>query len=141
MDSPLKREPIMDAEIFVPFVFFTFLTLVIVGPILAKEQTKRSAHNLISQALARGQDLDPALVSQLSQGMFEENRARRSLGSGVIMLALAGGFIGAGAVIARMDGASEGLHAMMIPAIILGSVGAAYLILAIFDYASKKREA
>ena len=67
----------MDAEIFVPFVFFGFLGAIILVPQLAKERTKRSAHDLVSQALARGQNLDPGLVQQLTQNLLDEgNRAR-----------------------------------------------------------------
>jgi hypothetical protein len=132
----------MEAEIFVPFVFFAFLTAVIVVPIMVKEATKRSAHQLVSQAIARGQPLDPGLLQQLSQATaFDANRARRSLGNGVILLALAIGFLAAGYVIDGLDHDGDGHQAMAIPAVILGAVGAAYLILAIFDYLTKKREA
>ena len=130
----------MEADMFVPFVFFAFLGAVILVPILAKERTKRSAHDLISQAMARGQQLDPALVSQLSQSMLEEgNRARSSLGKGVILLALAGGITGAAYATDGFDHGFDG--GMFAPAIILGSVGLAFLILAIFDYATRRREA
>jgi hypothetical protein len=130
----------MEAEIFVPFIFFAFLAAVILVPVLAKERTKRSAHDLISQAMARGQPLDPALVSQLTANMLEEgNRARKSLGNGVILLALAAGFLGAGYVASGFD--ADAMHGFGIPAIILGSVGAAFVLLALVDYASKKRTA
>lgn len=132
----------MDAEIFVPFTFFAFLAAVILVPVLAKERTKRSAHDLISQAMARGQALEPALVSQLTQNMLDEgNRARKSLGNGVILLALAAGFVGAGYVADgfTFDHDGDAIHGMMVPAIIMGAVGAAFLILAIFDYASKRK--
>jgi hypothetical protein len=133
----------MDADIFVPFVFFSFLAAVILVPVLAKERTKRSAHDLISQAMSRGQALDPALISQLTEQMLDEgNRARKSLGNGVILLALAAGFVGAGFVIQGLDGGdSDGLYGMMIPAVILGTVGLAFLLLAAIDYAGKKRNA
>jgi hypothetical protein len=62
----------MEAEIFVPFVFFGFLAAIILVPTLVKERTKRSAHELISQAMARGQTLEPALVQQLTENMLEE---------------------------------------------------------------------
>jgi hypothetical protein len=92
----------MGPEIVVPLTFFTFLAAVILGPIMLKERTKRSAHDLVSQALARGQTLDPALVDQLTQNMLHEgDRARNSLGKGIILLALAGGFVGAGFMRAR----------------------------------------
>lgn len=128
----------MEAEIFVPFVFFGFLAAVILVPVLAKERTKRSAHELISQAMQRGQTLEPALVSQLTQNMLDEgNRARKSLGNGVILLALAGGFTAAGFVANGFD--EDALHGMLIPAIIIGSVGFAFTTLAIFDFATRKR--
>jgi hypothetical protein len=132
----------MDAEIFVPFTFFAFLAAIILGPVIIKERTKRSAHELVSHALERGQTLDPTLVAQLTQNMLDEgNRARKSLGNGVILLALAGGFAGAGFMIQGIDGDSDGIYGMGIPAVILGAVGAAYILLAIFDYATKKRNA
>ncbi|MGE0739810.1 MAG: hypothetical protein AB7O98_00595 [Hyphomonadaceae bacterium] len=132
----------MDADVFVPFVFFGFLGAVILVPILAKERTKRSAHDLIGRAMERGQALDPALVQQLSQSMLEEGgRARKSLGSGVVLLALAGGFVAAAYVVDGFDPGGDAHRGMLIPAVIMGSVGAAFLLLAIIDYATKKRSA
>ncbi len=130
----------MEAEIFVPFVFFGFLAAIILVPTLVKERTKRSAHELISQAMARGQTLEPALVQQLTENMLEEgNRARKSLGNAVVLLALAGGFVAAGYVLNGIDHDGDAMHAMWIPAVILGSVGAAFLLLSIVDYATKRR--
>ncbi len=131
----------MEAEIFVPFVFFGFLAAIILVPTLVKERTKRSAHDLISQAMARGQTLEPALVQQLTQNMLDEgNRARKSLGNAVVLLALAGGFVAAGYVLNGIDHDGDAMHAMWIPAVILGSVGAAFLLLSIVDYATKRRD-
>lgn len=130
----------MDEGIFIPLVFFGFLGSVIIVPILAKERTKRSAHDLISRAMERGQPLDPTLVSQLTQNMLEEgNRARKSLGNGVILLALALGFIGMGFVADGWGGDGDVHRGMAIPAVLLGSVGLAFIGLAIVDYATKKR--
>jgi hypothetical protein len=134
----------MDTDVFVPLVFFSFLAAVILVPILAKEKTRRSAHDLISQAMARGQTLDPTLIAKLSEDMLQEgNRARKSLGSGVILLALAGGFVAAGFVIDGFDHGGDGdvIRGMAVPAVLLGTVGLAFLLLAIVDYATKKREA
>jgi len=132
----------MEADVFVPFVFFAFLGAVILVPVLARERTKRSAHDLISQAMARGQPLEPSLVSQLTQNMLEEgNRARRSLGNGVILLALAGGFVAAGFVIDGYDHDGDVIRGMAVPAVLLGTVGVAFLLLAVIDYATKKRNA
>jgi hypothetical protein len=128
----------MEEAIFIPFIFFGFLAAVILVPILAKERTRRSAHDLVSQAMARGQALDPALVSQLSQNMLDEgNRARKSLGRGVIMLALAGGLLGAG----YLNGGWNDAHDMAVPAVVLGALGVAFILLAILDYTTKRRDA
>ena len=58
----------MGVETFVPFVFFGFLAAVILVPIWLRERTKQSAHHLISQALEKGQPLDPAIMRDLTQG-------------------------------------------------------------------------
>jgi hypothetical protein len=135
-------EPTMSPDVFVPFIFFSFLAAVILVPVLAKERTKRSAHDLISQAMQRGQPLEPSLVSQLTQNMLDEgNRARKSLGNGVILLALAGGFVAAGFLINEYDPDGDVIRGMSVPAVLLGSVGLAFLLLAIVDYATKKRNA
>lgn len=126
----------MDVEILIPLSFFLFLASVILVPILAKERTRRSAHDLISQALARGQQIEPALIAKMSEDMIQEgDRARKSLGSAVILLALAGGIVGA----AYATGGSDFHHGFLGPAIVLASVGAAFLFLAIFDYATKRK--
>ena len=128
----------MEPEIFIPAIFFGFLAAVILVPIMAKERTKRSAHDLISQAMARGQTLEPALIQQLTQNMLEEgNNARKTLGRGVILLALSGGFIAAG----YLSGGWDNAHDMAVPAVIVGALGAAFLVLAILDYATRRREA
>ncbi|MBL8545695.1 MAG: hypothetical protein JNL81_04485 [Hyphomonadaceae bacterium] len=132
----------MDADFLIPFVFFGFLAAIILVPTLARERTKRSAHDLVSQALSRGQNIDPALVQQLTQNMLDEgNRARKTLGNAVILLSLAGGFLAAGYVMDGFDPGGDARHGMWIPAVILGSVGVAYLLLSIIDYASKRRTA
>ena len=94
----------MDEGIFFFLTFFGFLAAIILVPTLARERTKRSAHELVSQAMSRGQQLDPTLVQQLTQNLLEEgNRARKTLGSAVVLLALAGGFVAAGYVIDGLD--------------------------------------
>lgn len=129
----------MGPDIFIPFTFFAFLAAVILVPIWLKERTKRSAHALISQALEKGQTLDPALMRQLTEGVKpQQDRARRSLGSGVILLALAGGFVIGAFAMEDFTGAVEA--AMMVPAAILGALGTAFILLAIVDYASKRKE-
>ncbi len=127
----------MAAEVFVPFVFFVFLGAVILVPIYLKERTKQSAHQLLSQALEKGQQLDPALMRQLTEaqgGKQQQDRPRRTLGSGVVLLALAIGFLCANFL---GDGDNE---ALMTASVILGALGAAFILLALVDYASKKKD-
>lgn len=127
----------MEAEIFVPFAFFAFLAAIIIVPIMSKERTKRSAHELVSQALARGQTLEPDVIEKLSSDMqVEGDRARKSLGKGIILTMLAVGLVGASYF---GDGWDEG--GAMVPATIVGALGIAFLLLAVVDYVSKKRTA
>lgn len=131
----------MDADVFVPFLFFLFLGAVILVPIWLKERTKQSAHHLLSQALEKGQTLDPALMRQLTDGMRpQKDKARSSLGSGVVLLALAVGFVAASFVMDGFDPSGMAQNGMMVPAAILGALGIAFILLAIVDYASKKKE-
>jgi hypothetical protein len=130
----------MDGGILFMLVFFGFLAAVILVPIWLRERTKRSAHALISQALEKGQTLDPALMRELTDQKPQKDRARSTLGSAVVLLALAAGFVGAGFAVEMISGAEEALGGMLIPAAILGALGFAFLLLAIIDYSTKKKE-
>jgi hypothetical protein len=124
----------MAPEVIVPTVFFLFLGAVILGPIWLRERTRQSGHKLVQQALERGQNVDPALVRELTGGktpQAQPERARKTLGNGVILLALAMG-LGAGGYFGDND--------MYVPATILGALGAAFILLALVDYAEKKKE-
>lgn len=128
--------------VLVPLTFFGFLGAVILVPIWLKERTKQSAHQLISQALEKGQTLDPALMSKLTESVQRQapgDRARRTLGSGVVLVALAAGFVGASYLSGDFDPSGYAGSGMVTAAIILGALGAAFILLAIVDYASKKK--
>lgn len=128
-------------EILVPIAFFAFLGAIILVPTWLKERTKQSAHQLVAQALDKGQPLDPALIRELTETQKKpQDKARSSLGSGVVLLALALGFVAASFASAGFDpsGASEG--GLLIPAAILGSLGIAFILLSIVDYATKKKD-
>ncbi|MBL8538719.1 MAG: hypothetical protein JNM59_15045 [Hyphomonadaceae bacterium] len=129
-------------EVLVPIAFFAFLGAVIVGPIWLRERTRQSAHRLVQDALEKGQPLDPAIVKQLTDGRerAKPDRARNTLGSGVVLLALAGGFAGASFLMGGFDPSGHAERGMLVPAIILGALGVAFLVLAIVDYSTKKKE-
>jgi hypothetical protein len=117
-------------------VFFGFLAAIILVPIWLRERTRQSAHQLMSQALEKGQPLDPELMRQLTEGQRrQQDRPRRTLGSGVVLLALALGF---GAAAYLNSDSDNGF--LMIPAVILGALGVAFTLLAIIDYAAKKKD-
>lgn len=130
----------MDADVFVPFLFFGFLAAIILVPIYLRERTRQSAHHLIAQALEKGQNLDPAVMKSLTEGATKkpQDKARSSLGAGVVLLALGGGFAAAGYFVGGY--AEEAFNGMMVPAVILGALGVAFILLAIVDYATKKKE-
>lgn len=131
----------MDEGVFFFLVFFGFLAAIILIPIYLRERTRQSAHHLIAQALEKGQTLDPALMKTLTEGQKRpQDKARSSLGSGIVLLALAGGLVGGGFAIEQISGAEEALYGMMIPAAILGALGVAFLLLAMVDYAAKRKE-
>lgn len=133
----------MDGGVIAMFVFFGFLAAIILVPIWLRERTKQSAHHLISQALERGQPLDPALVKQLTEGMNRkspQDRARSTLGSGIVLAALAGGFVGAAYIVGDLSGVQEAESGMLIPAVILGALAVAFILLGLLDYATKKKD-
>jgi hypothetical protein len=133
----------MDGDVFVPFVFFGFLAAIILVPIWLKERTKQSAHNLISQALEKGQPLDANLMRELTNASANQappDKARRSLGSGVVLLALAGGFVAAGFAVDGFDPSGSALRGMMVPAAILGALGVGFILLALVDFSAKKKD-
>lgn len=131
----------MDADFLVPFVFFGFLAAIILVPIYLKEKTRQSAHHLIAQALEKGQALDPALMRALTEGAKKpQDKARSSLGAGIVLLALGGGLAAASFFVGAISGEQNAFNGMMIPAVILGALGVAFILLAIVDYATKKKE-
>lgn len=127
-------------DILVPIAFFVFLGAAIVGPIWLKERTKQSAYKLISEALAHDKPLDPALIERLTQAPVRkpQDNARRTLGSAVVLIALAVGFAGASYLSGDFAPGGAG-GGMLTAAIILGVLGIAFLILAAVDYAAKKK--
>lgn len=131
----------MDGGIFFFLLFFGFLGAIILVPIYLRERTRQSAHHLIAQALEKGQTLDPALMKVLTEGQKKpRDKARSSLGSGIVLLALAGGFVGGGYAISQISGAEEALFGMMIPAAILGALGVAFVLLAMVDFATQRKD-
>ncbi len=104
-----------------------------VVPIYLKERTRQSAHHLIAQALEKGQQLDPEIMRTLTDGQKKpQDKARSSLGAGVVLLSLGLGFAAAGYF-------SE-IEPLYIPSAILCALGVAFTLLAIVDYSTKRKD-
>lgn len=127
--------------VIVGIIFGTIAALVL-APIWFKERTKQSAHQLIAQALEKGQPLDPSLMQRLTDSVEtrKANNPRRTLGSAVVMIALALGFAGSAYFSGDFDPTGHAMGGLMMPALILGALGIAFLLLAIVDYANKKKD-
>jgi hypothetical protein len=123
-------------------VFASTVAGIILVPIYLKERTKRSVHSLIAQAMDKGQNLDPELMEKLTESIEvhqtrQQNRPRKTLGNGIVLLALSIGFGMAGYFNGDLD--ADGMGGLMTTAVILGALGLAFTLLAIVDYAGKKK--
>ena len=130
-------------EILVPISFFVFLGAVIVAPIYYRHKARMAQMDLMKQALERGQNLDPQLLEKLYEVEHHKKRPaqpRRSLGAGVVLTFLALGLGGAGFLSNGFDPSGMGENGLYTAALIVGCIGLAYLVLAIVDYASKKKD-
>jgi uncharacterized membrane protein YcjF (UPF0283 family) len=125
-------------DILVPLFFFTFLGAVILVPMVLKHRDSKSRMDVLRQALERGQALDPALLEKVyeTERKARPDQPRRTLGSGVVLTFLA---IGLGVAGYMTDGFSPD-NGMFVAAVIVGCLGLAFTLLAIIDYAAKKRD-
>ncbi|HVY84816.1 MAG TPA: DUF6249 domain-containing protein [Caulobacterales bacterium] len=121
-------------------VVFGSIVAIVALPMWFRERTKQSAHKLISEAIAKGQTLDPALMERLTADIASrQSSPRRTLGSAVVMIALSGGFLAAHFMSGGGFGPGEDDWWFM-PSAILGALGLAFLVLAIVDYSSQKKK-
>ncbi len=120
-------------------IIFGSIAAIVIVPFWLREKTKQSAHRLMAEALAKGQNLDPATMQQLTQSVTQQTQQqstpRRTLGNGIVLLALGVAF---GVADWFSNDHSFGGH-LSWPAMILGALGAAFTLLAIVDYASQKK--
>lgn len=134
---------------FVPIILiiiFGSVAAIILLPIWFRERTKQSAHHLIAQALEKGQQLDPALMEKLTTTVQANNsknqsNARRTLGNGIVLLALGAGFFAASLMGNGWDPTGGFMNDGKVQvSLILIALGSAFTILALVDYASKKKQ-
>jgi uncharacterized membrane protein YidH (DUF202 family) len=126
--------------ILILLVIFGSITAIIVLPMWFREQTKQSAHRLLSDAIARGEKIDPEVIARLGDlPARQHDRPRRTLGSAVILLALAGAMAAMAHFTGSFDPTDHAWGGQMTVAAILGALGIAFLILSIVDYSSKPK--
>ncbi|MGE0044125.1 MAG: hypothetical protein AB7J28_12775 [Hyphomonadaceae bacterium] len=128
-------------EALVILIIFGSILGMIVIPMWLRERTKQSAHRIIADAIARGEKLDADMLSRLTEPPrpAQPDRARRSLGSAVIMIALAGALAASSFFTGDFDPTGHAWGGQMTAAVILGALGLAFLVLALVDYNSKPR--
>src|SRR5262245_18265179 len=115
-------------EVLVPLFFFVFLGAVIIVPIYLRERTRQSAHRLLSQAIEKGEKIDPELIANLSDPKPKRpDKARSTLGSAVIMLALAIALTASAFFTGDFDPTGHSWGGQMTGAAILGALGIAFL--------------
>jgi Mg2+/citrate symporter len=116
------------------------LVALIVLPIWFRERTKQSAHNMISQALAKGEKIDAELLERITDPPArQQDRPRRTLGNAIIMIALSIGLVFASYFSGDFNPMEGRFDGPMLGAAILGALGIAFLILALVDYAAKSK--
>jgi hypothetical protein len=134
----------MDEMIVAPvivLIIFGSVAAVIILPFWFRERTRQSAHRLISEAIAKGEKIDPDLIARLTDPPARRHdRPRRTLGSAVIMLALAGALTASAYFTNDFDPTRHAWGGQMTGAAILGALGLAFLILAIVDYMSQPKK-
>ena len=123
----------MGPEILVPLGFFVFLGAIIIVPQWLRNRTREEGFKLIHEAMARGQVLDPKMIEQIVEVKKDKDgpRWRRSLGAGIVLVALAAGLVGVGLA----DGYDSGL---IKAAAIVGSLGTGFILLAVIDVFTRK---
>ena len=123
--------------ILVVLIIFGSIASMIILPMWFRERTKQSAHHLLGQALEKGQQLDPETVQRLTQSVQavqqqQQARPRRTLGNGIVLLALGVGFLAS-------DYWSDHEFDLKFPTVILLALGAAFTLLALVDYVTGKK--
>jgi hypothetical protein len=119
------------------FALLTFLALLFLGPMLLRERTKRAGFDLIARALERGHALDPDTILRITEEKLEGDRRRSTLAIGVVLVALAVAAVVAGLVLTRFESDAP-LQNFLVPAVIIGGVGAGFLLLAALDRAGPR---
>ena len=116
--------------ILIPLIFYVFLGALILVPVVLHYQSKEASHRLVRDAIARGQQLDPALIERLIPPPKPSDPRGVAFGflvPGVILTAVA---IGLAAAAVFLPGDREDLSGQLTGAVITGSMGVGFLLIA-----------
>lgn len=123
MEQPLNIELI---------ALFAMIVALVTVPAAMKNRTKRAAFDLVARALERGQALDPDTIARLTEDKLNGERRRNNLAIGVVLIALAIGALASAAILVALATGVQ-LQDFLVPAVVLATLGAAFLLLAGLD--------
>ena len=124
----------MDVEL---LALFALLGAVILTPAILKERTKRVGLDLAARAIERGQTLDPEVIIRLTDEKLHVDRRRHNLAIGAVLWGLAAGCLASAAILVAVEPDAQ-LQDFLVPAALLASVGAAFLLLGLLDRTSPR---
>lgn len=136
----------MDMEdvllpILVPLIFYIFLSVIILVPVFLYYRYKSATRRLVSEAMAKGQQLDPEVLARLvAPGQSNPYSIPFWFAvAGLLFAAIGGGLAVSGLAYPEFtDGADQ-----LAGAIVLGFVGAGFLLIALiafFVFKPRRRE-
>lgn len=113
--------------IVVPIALFGMIAAIVFASVWGGVQNRRAAADAIKKAIEAGQTLDPETISALYR---PARAASQDLRGGVVLCALALGFVAAGGIyyFNRGGGEGDGVFGFFIAAVIIGSIGVGQLI-------------
>jgi hypothetical protein len=116
--------------VLIPLIFYIFLGAIILVPVVLHYRNKEASQRLVRDAIAKGQQLDPALIERLippPRPLDPRGAAFGFLVPGVI-LATTGFGLAASAVM--FPAAADNVGDQLTGAVITGSMGVGFLLLA-----------
>lgn len=127
--------------ILIPLIFYVFVGAVILVPVILHYRNKLASHKLVHEAIARGQPLDSALIERLVPPVKPHDP--RNVAFGFLVPGVIFGSIGAGlgflSAFVITDADADYHAALMTGAVITGSIGLGFLLIAAVAFALFKR--
>jgi hypothetical protein len=122
------------AEILVPLGFLTFLTAIIIVPVIMRSRDRALLHETLRIAYDKGQPVAPEMIEMLQRdvrersGRHARSSADRDLRWAVILIGLALGLVAMSFALNMTEG-PEALYGTLAGATIPGFIGLGFLVL------------